>query len=57
MLKKIWRKPLTWGTIVVSTVLSAVVCYVYYAAVGLIPNPKEIGESLVDKVKEKVGKN
>lgn len=57
MLKKIWRKPLTWGTIVVSTVLSAVVCYVYYAAVGLIPNPKEIGESVVDKVKEKVGKN
>ena len=57
MLKKIWNKPLTWGTVVVSTVLSSVVCYVYYAAIGLLPNPKEIGGSLVDKVKEKVGKN
>lgn len=57
MLKRFWKKPITWGTIITGSLIAGLIEYVILAATGMLPNPKEIGESVVDKVKEKVGKN
>lgn len=57
MLKRFWKKPITWGTIIIGSLIAGLIEYVIMAATGVMPTPKEIGESVVDKVKERVGKN
>ena len=57
MFKRFWKKPITWGTIIIGSLIAGLIEYVIMAATGVMPTPKEIGESIVEKVKDKVGKN
>jgi hypothetical protein len=40
MFKRFWKKPITWGTIIIGSLIAGLIEYVIAAATGVMPTPK-----------------